>query len=398
MNSDQKKLLLSLFEYLKDNNRFFNDIFLKNNIDFSDDIDQCFSRMPILEKSDIRNNYKSYISDSQQEHFNEKTSGSTGIPLICPKTRSERLTAGLNAWNKRREWDPQVNIDNFLPLHDPNTYKLLGNFFDYNPENMKNCFGRLQEISPRWLSGPASAIERYCRLIQSGHIKYEKKSIRFIELAGEYVDVEQRQFIESVLECKTINHYGTIETWCIAYECCKGHLHVNENMFFVELAKTAEKFDGQDETGEIVVTSFYNRLMPIVRYNLKDIGRVSYLSCECGKTSQVIELMGGRSGDVIAGEKQILGEVFFKRGIYKLINRGYDCIDGFRVEQVELKKFIFYIKKGNGYAENVTGILLEYIRSNLGKDTCVEFEFADSIPPLPSGKTKIFHSNLTNKK
>lgn len=392
IREEQKNYLKKLMLYLNENNQYYMDIFKKNNINVNDDVEGYFDRIPVIEKSNIRSNYNDYISISNERKFSEKTSGSSGIPLVCPKTVSERMKAGLSVWKRRKEWDPKVNPDNFFHLNEIGAYKRIGNFFDYDLNNMRSCFEKLMNVSPRWLCGPTSAIERYCRHIKSGKIEYTNKCIKFVELAGEYSSQEQRELIEEVLECKTINHYGTIETWCIAYECKKGALHVQDNLFFAEMQNKRYLANEQKEVGEITITSFYNKLMPIVRYNIKDIGLVKNVTCECGKTTQIIELMGGRSGDVIAGDSEILGEVLFKRGIYKLMSRGYDCIEGFRVEQVSPKKFIFYLVKGENYSDNATKILNRHIKANLGKDIVVEFKFVGSIPPLPSGKMKIFHS------
>lgn len=390
-NPAQKKKLAGILNHLNTHNEYYREVFLKNNINLDDSIDENFLKLPITTKKDIRKNYSIYFSDTKEEKFGELTSGSTGIPVNCQKTRAERMIAMLNIWKQRRIWDSEVDITNYLSLHDVNTYKKVGNLLNFEKDHMKKCFGRILALSPRWLSGPVSTFEKYAKLIQNGEMSYNKGTIKFLELAGEFADKNRRQYIEEIFGCKTINHYGTIETWCIAYECRMGHLHVQKDLMYAETTNHSI-LPGEKDIGEITVTSLYNKLMPILRYDIQDLGKVENLDCECGQSSQVITLYGGRTGDMIAGTKEVLGEIFFKRGVYKLINRGMDCIDSFRVEQVELNKFIMYIVKLPNYTDEAERILLDYIHIGIGSEVEVEFKFVEDIPPLPSGKIKIFYS------
>lgn len=391
LSSVQKEKLLDILNHLEKYNEYYKSIFVNNNIDLHSSIPEILEKLPITTKKDVRNHYSQYISVTTEEKIGELTSGSTGVPVNCLKTPTERMIAMFNIWKQRRMWDPKVDVTNYLSLHDINTYKKVGNLLNFDKEHIKKCFKRIMALSPRWLSGPISTLERYAKLIQSGEMPYTKGTIKFIELAGEFSDKNRREYVEEIFGCKTINHYGTIESWCIAYECPKGNLHVQKDLIYAETTNESI-LSTNANVGEITITSLYNKLMPLVRYNIQDLGKVEYVECECGQASQVITLYGGRTGDMISGKKEMSGEIFFKRGVYKLINRGLDCIDSFRVEQLELHKFVMYIVKMENYTEEITQTLLDYIHTGIGKEVDVEFRFVDDIPPLPSGKIKTFYS------
>ncbi len=393
MLHQKEKEIKKVLKFLSKNNTYFSKIFSEHTIDLEEPIETLFSKLPIVTKQDIRENYEDYISNINLEKIGEYTSGSTGTPVNCVKTRAERTLAGINVWQQRHKWDKEVDLNNYIYLYDSSTYKKVGNPLNFEKGNMIRCFNRLMEYSPRWISGPISSFERYAKLIENKEIKYKPGVIKFIELAGEYSSKEQREYVEKVFQCKTINHYGTIESWCIAYECPHGHLHVQNNLFYAEVVNKRNLVD-QTPIGEITITSLYNKLMPLVRYNIQDLGTIEEVDCECGQKSQVICLAGGRTGDVIAGTNDILGELFFKRGIYKVIQKLGDCINGFRVEQIKLNQFLVYIEKGTGYVEEAENIMSKHIIAGLGKDTQVQYKYVDSIPPLPSGKVKIFYSHL----
>lgn len=389
----KEKEIRKLLKFLDKNNDFYHDIIQNYKIDLDSNIEDVFNQLPITTKQDIREHYSEYLSKIDLPQFSEFTSGSTGKPVNCVKTSVERTTAGLNVWKRRRLWDKDVNINNYIYLYDKETYRKVGNLLNFEKNNMIKCFKRLVELNPRWLSGPISSFERYAKLIEAGEVEYTYGSIKFLELAGEYASLEQRRFVERVFGARSINHYGIIESWCIAYECPCGKLHVQNNLFYVETRKPKQRIE-DSEVGEITITSFYNKLMPLVRYNIQDYGKVTIEQCECGETSQVISLFGGRTADVIVGTEDMLGELFFKRGIYKLIDRYGDCVDGFRVEQIELREFLVLIQRGNGFREEMSDIVTKHIKGGLGNDVIVRYEYVDVISPLQSGKMKIFYSHI----
>lgn len=393
MIRQKEKEIRKLLKFLDKNNVFYHDMIQKNQIDLDGNMETEFYKLSVITKQDIRDNYNEYLSKIDLPYFSEFTSGSTGKPVNCVKTSAERTTAGINVWKRRHLWDKEVDMNNYIYLYDKNTYRKVGNLLNFEKNNMMKCFNRLMKLNLRWLSGPISSFERYAKLIEEGDVEYTYGSIKFLELAGEYASKEQREFVEKVFGAKTINHYGIIESWCIAYECPCGRLHVQNNLFYAETRKPKQQFEDKD-IGEITITSFYNKLMPLVRYNIQDYGKVTIEQCECGETSQVISLFGGRTADVIVGAENLLGELFFKRGIYKLIDRYGDCVDGFRAEQIGLRTFRILIQKGKGFREEMSEIMTKHIKSGLGKDVAVYYKYVDVISPLPSGKMKIFYSHM----
>ncbi|WP_054743440.1 phenylacetate--CoA ligase family protein [Cellulosilyticum ruminicola] len=398
MNSwlkDHEKQLKKLFTFLNENNAFYKTIFETQKIDLSAPIEEIFYRLPIITKKEVRQHYEDYISNMPVPTFSELTSGSTGIPVKCVKTNSERTKLGLNVWQQRARWDSEVSLENYIYLYDVSTYKKIGNILNFEIENMKVCFKKLLALKPRWISGPISSFERYAKCIEMGEIEYTPGIIKYLELFGEYATQEQRAYVERIFEAKTINHYGTIESWCFAYECPSGHLHVQNNLFFAEQLPTQNKLG--ESVGEIVLTSLFNKAMPLIRYNLQDLGEISDVACECGQTSQVIRLAGGRTGDIIKGTDDVLGELFFKRGIYKVIQNFGDCILGYHVDQMAVNTFVISIEKGKGYNSQAELILKNHIVRGLGKDVEVIFKYVDILKPLQSGKMKIFTSHVKDK-
>lgn len=391
MNETQKKIFYNLLIDLNKTNEYINSILKtnKNSLKLSN-IDNHYNEFPYITKKEIKDNYYKYISDiNNEEQVVEMTSGSTGSPLRCLKTKKERLIASFNLWKCRKEWDENVNINNFIPLVGYKTYHEIGDFCNFEYNNMINCFNILMDKNPRWISGPISTVEKYADLIISGKVNYNNE-IKFIELAGEHSESYQREKIEKAFNAVSINQYGTRECWCIAYECPNNQLHVLDNIFL-------ETIDTEvlGDNGEIVVTSLFNKLMPIIKYNLHDLGSLSISDCECGKKGQVLQLAGGRTSDIIEGSKEMLGDIFFKRIVCDLIlETGNDFVNIFRVEQTKINYFKIYLVKSKTFEGSVIRKLKSNIIEGLQREVEIEIIFEDDILFSTNGKLKVFQSKI----
>jgi len=383
------KKIGDLLVFLSENNEYYSKILKKYNINISD-IENSFEFIPIQTKKDIRENFSQYISRNLEDKIEELTSGSTGMPLKCYKTSSERISASLTLWNERKKHDKKITPYNFMPIVGMQTYNEIGDFCLFSYENMKKCFNGMMERKPRMICGPPTTIYQYARLIKKGLLDYEAGIIKFIELSGEYVDIKQKKYIEEAFKCKCLNQYGTRECWCIAYECIEGHLHVVKDVYVETVNQNNDVIINAHAAGEITITSLYNKLMPFVRYNIGDMGIVEYKKCICGVESQIITLAGGRNGDIIKGKVNILGDIFFKRAINDLIEAGFDIIESFRVEQISENHFRIYIVPTTIFAIEASEFLSNTIKRGLGSETEVEYCVVGNIPTLNSGKLKTF--------
>ncbi len=77
-------------------------------------------------------------------------------------------------------------------------------------------------------------------------------------------------------------------------------LHINEDHFLCEVIDSAtEQVLEKGSTGELVVTNLTKRGLPMLRYRTKDITRINYEPCACGRTSARMHKIIGRSDDMI---------------------------------------------------------------------------------------------------
>ena len=77
-------------------------------------------------------------------------------------------------------------------------------------------------------------------------------------------------------------------------------MHINEDLFLPEIIDpdTGEVLP-KGEKGELVITCLKKEALPLIRYRTKDITRLMYEPCACGRTLVRMENLSGRSDDML---------------------------------------------------------------------------------------------------
>src|SRR5262249_41611886 len=109
----------------------------------------------------------------------------------------------------------------------------------------------------------------------------------------------QRRVIEEVFACRVTNRYGCEEVSLIACECERHDgLHINTDGVYVEIERDGEPA-GPGEPGSILVTDLTNRGMPLLRYQVGDVGVWAGRHCPCGRGLLLLERLEGREADYV---------------------------------------------------------------------------------------------------
>lgn len=122
-------------------------------------------------------------------------------------------------------------------------------------------------------------------------------------LGAEPWSEEMRRKIEEAWGILALDQYGLSEIIGpgVSYECPqKNGLHINEDVFLPEVIdpQTGEPLP-PGEKGELVLTTLTKKGMPVIRYRTRDITRLYYEPCGCGRTFVRMEKVTGRTDDMI---------------------------------------------------------------------------------------------------
>jgi phenylacetate-CoA ligase len=113
-----------------------------------------------------------------------------------------------------------------------------------------------------------------------------------------------RHQIQDKFGIKACDIYGLSEIIGpgVAFECLELQhgLHINEDYFYPEIIdpETCEVLP-EGELGELVFTTIANQGQPLLRFRTRDITRLSYDACICGRTLVKMDRVSGRSDDML---------------------------------------------------------------------------------------------------
>ena len=104
-------------------------------------------------------------------------------------------------------------------------------------------------------------------------------------------------------DIKITSNYGMSELMGpgVSGECLEhAGMHINEDYFIPEIidSETGEVLPA-GEKGELVISCIKKEGLPLLRYRTKDITRLFYEPCACGRTTCRMENLSGRSDDML---------------------------------------------------------------------------------------------------
>jgi phenylacetate-CoA ligase len=111
-----------------------------------------------------------------------------------------------------------------------------------------------------------------------------------------------RAQLEDLWGCPVFDNYGTNELGSGAFECQhRNGLHLMEDVVYLEILDTETNEPVPvGKVGNLVATVFHRRVMPSIRYNLRDLGRmVSTERCDCGSHFRRMDHFLGRSDNMV---------------------------------------------------------------------------------------------------
>lgn len=234
-------------------------------------------------------------------------------------------------------------------------------------------------------------------LIEEMGIKKDDLSLKSALLGGEPFSEKLRQRFEESLGLVATDNYGLSEVMGpgVAGECLyKKGMHINEDYFYPEIIdpQTGEVLP-EGSYGELVLTTLTREAMPLIRYRTRDITRIYYDRCPCGRTFIKMDKPKGRTDDmfIINGvniyPSQIEEVIYENRlfaGHYMMYIKKKGYLDSLEIH-VEVDESIFYdeMKKQKALLD----ALADKINNTLGVKAIIKFVSPKTIERF-DGKSK----------
>ena len=175
-----------------------------------------------------------------------------------------------------------------------------------SPELLDWYLDRIQLWHPNVLSG----LPTYLQLLARRHYKGGGKSplkIGSLLPQGALSTPSLRNELMRAFQVPVHEVYGGHEFGCVASTCERqDKMHIMMAECLVECVRNGRHV-ASGELGEIVVTPFTNKIMPLIRYRPGDVGRFYEDYCACGRQTQLL-VVEGRLEDTVVTSKGIRTE------------------------------------------------------------------------------------------
>ena len=399
----QRERLFKLLEFVLRNNPYY-----REKYRWFDPIDS-FSKLPILSKEELRENYKKIISKKTKAPFNlVETSGSTGLPLQFYRDRKIFSYTLASLYRGHRWWGLDVGFKEAMlwgvPISYTNKLKikikdLLLNRFrerEYNitPDTLFDFFKTVERKQPDYLFGYSSMVYEFALFVQSSNLSGKSLRIKNAICTAEKITAVQRKIIEDVFDCKVVSEYGAAETGIISYECPSGSNHISDDCLYVEIVNDQNKPVPDGEVGKVLVTVLHSFVSPIIRYELGDYAYKSTKECDCGVNLSCLKDIVGRTSDIVLAPD---GRAYHSIIFYYIMKDFTEKIGGikqYKVRQSAIDHLEFHIVLLAGDLEIAESYLRDQIIDKFGRNMYVEFFYHDHLVRECSGKLRDFETKL----
>jgi phenylacetate-CoA ligase len=361
-----------------------------------------FARLPLLTKARVR----AHAAELEAADYRGRntlhsgTGGSTGESLrfryardsyawrVASAARSDRW-AGWD-WGCKEAYVWGLPLVAGPPLqrfkkaaHHALIRRRIFNSYEFSAQTLPRFAARLAAYRPEFIVAYANPLYVLARFALEHGIRLPTP--RGVIATAEMVYDHQKKVIEQAFGCKVFNRYGCREVMLIAAECaCREGLHLNADNLYVEFLAEDGSPCGPGETGRIVLTDLHNYGMPFIRYEVGDLGTPTDRACSCGRPLPLMEMVAGRTMDVIQLPcGRYLTGLFFT---HMLLMGEYPGLEAFQFEQTAPAKIVARFVRGPGWRDDNVPRMHQIVRGKLADDVDLSFEFVDKIPLTASGK------------
>lgn len=273
------------------------------------------SKLPFTTKTDLRDNYPFGLfavpmSEIVRVHA---SSGTTGKATVVGYTRND-----ISTWSEvmaRTLTSAGANRNDFiqvaygyglftggLGLHYGGE-KIGASVIPISGGNTMRQIQLMHDFGSTVLACTPSYALYLAEAIQESGIKRDDLKLRVGVFGAEPWTENMRREIEEKLKIKAIDIYGLSEVIGpgVASECpFQEGLHINEDHFYPEIIDPETlKVLPEGSIGELVFTTLTKEGLPLIRYRTRDLTRLTYEKCKCGRTMVRMEKCLGRSDDML---------------------------------------------------------------------------------------------------
>ena len=156
----------------------------------------------------------------------------------------------------------------------------------------------IDTVRPDIILGAGSHLEAFFRAAAArGGPKHRAKALLY---TWDHMSPGGRKLIEDTFGMPVISKYSAMECLKVGFTCEEREgFHLHEDLCHVTIVDRDGKRLPDGEPGEIVLSNLVNRGTVLLNYRIGDLGRISTAGCACGRTTQVLADLEGRTSEYV---------------------------------------------------------------------------------------------------
>ncbi|MBH10238.1 MAG: AMP-binding protein [Candidatus Marinimicrobia bacterium] len=399
----QNQKIWQIYNYHKKNNLFYSHKCKEDIVDWE--------HIPVMKKSDFQIGLNKILTSGFQKanSYIANSSGSSGQPFWFAKNKFCHALAwsylitrynylGCNCNNLEARFygsiKDDIGIIFFEKIKDLFFQRKRFDVFNQSSEYFKSVFDMFFKKKFTFVYGYTNSILSFSKYINDSNNKPLNKicpSLKFVLVTAEMCTEDIRKEISSSFGVPVYREYGASETSIIAIENKSLEWEIAVERLFIEIVNDDNRQLPNGEVGRILVTDLFNYAMPIIRYEIGDLGSVRSmdlfpflkLSKLQGRISDTISLPSGRTSPGLA-------YYYISRSIIKKSSE----IKQFVVIQKTIKEIQFNYISSSQISPSVKQDIIAASDRYLEPGLEYSFEKVNVIHQHKSGKIQHFFSEL----
>lgn len=359
---------------------------------------KTLSDFPVLTKGDFIENYDKILVDNSGEQGNLyrlSTSGSTGTPftVLCDGDKMNRVNMNfiscmeLNDFRmgmKRGEFRAWIKGKNTISMWKSFKNNLIMvDISNMGEEALEKICRDIEKKKIQVLVSYSSALVALSQYLKKTERDISKWKVEMIFSMGEALPDGTYDLLKEIFGFSPVRSYGNNENGFIAIQLDEEKEYtIDLYNFYTEILKMDSDEPAEPgELGRIVVTDYYNKTFPMIRYDTGDTGKMRIYKDEKGRVhGKFLEIYGRRGSLMYNCQGEPLSIHVFMNILLNFEGVVYQakCI------QWEKKKYELLINADREKLK-IEEVLAAY-RKYLGEEAQIQVTYVEEIPVQSSGK------------
>ena len=383
-----ERRIQALLEYAKDHSPYY-----RENPQWKE-----LSDFPVLTKGDFIEAYDKILTDNSSEQGNLyrlSTSGSTGTPftVLCDGDKMDRVNMnfiscmelnGFRMGMKRGEFRAWIKGKNTISKWKSFKNNLIMvDISNMGDESLEKICRDIEKKKIQVLVSYSSALVALSQYLKKTGRDISKWKVEMIFSMGEALPDGTYDLLQEIFGFSPVRSYGNNENGFIAIQLGEEKEYtIDLYNFYTEILKMDSDEPAEPgELGRIVVTDYYNKTFPMIRYDTGDTGKIRLYKDEKGRLhGKFLEIYGRRGSLIYNCQGEPLSIHVFMNILLNFEGIVYQakCI------QRKKKEYELLINADREKLQ-IEEVLAAY-RKYLGAEAQIKVTYVEEIPVQSSGK------------